>query len=304
MKKYYLILLLFFVTATAHAKNDRAFFWQVSSAKATVYLMGSIHFADKSFYPLRNEIVDIFEKSDALVVELDINNIDYNAYNRLLLEKGVYKDGSTIKDVISEKTWLQLEKRLEQLNISYDDIKSYKPGILVLTLTSMQVMQMGFDPELGIDAYFLNKAVSDFSAKKIIELETLAQQVNLFLNISNGDLLLKESLYSLDESELMMADMVRYWKAGDKEKMNKLLFEDMLNEYPAFSAIYDSLIYQRNQQMVSKIDDMLTARVQDESQTKLQRQQSYFVVVGSGHLIGEKGIVNALKEKGYEVKRL
>ena len=304
IKKYCLILLLFFVSATGYAENDKAFIWQVNSDRATVYLMGSIHFADKSFYPLRKEIEDVFKKSDTLVVELDINKIDHNDYNRLLLDKGIYKDGSTIKDVISEKTWLQLEKRLEQLNISYDDIKSYKPGILVLTLTAMQVMQMGFDPELGIDAYFLNKVVSDFPAKKIIELETLAQQVNLFLNISNGELLLKESLYSLDGSELMMAEMVRYWKTGDKEKMNKLLFEDMLNEYPAFSVIYDSLIYQRNQQMVSKIDDMLSGRLQGESQGKLQKQQSYFVVVGSGHLIGDKGIVNVLKERGYEVKRL
>ena len=291
MKKYYL-LFLFFVSATVYAENDKAFFWQVNSDRASVYLMGSIHFADKSFYPLRKEIENVFKKSDVLVVELDINNIDHNAYNRLLVEKGIYKDGSTIKDVISEKTWLQLEQRLEQLNISYDDIKNYKPGILVLTLTAMQVMQMGFDPELGIDVYFLNKAVSGFSAKQIIELETLSQQVDLFLNIPNGDLLLKESLYSLDESELMMADMVRYWKAGDEKKMNKLLFEDALNKYPAFTKIYDSLIYQRNHQMVSKIDEML------------KQQGSYFVVVGSGHLIGEKGIVNVLKEKGYDVKRL
>ena len=290
MKKYYL-LFLFFVSATVYAENDKAFFWQVKSDRATVYLMGSIHFADKSFYPLRKEIEDVFKKSDVLVVELDINNIDHNAYNRLLVEKGIYKDGSTIKDVISEKTWLQLEQRLEQLNISYDDIKNYKPGILVLTLSAMQVMQMGFDPELGIDVYFLNKAVSGFSAKQIIELETLSQQVDLFLNIPNGDLLLKESLYSLDESELMMADMVRYWKAGDEKKMNKLLFEDALNKYPAFTKIYDSLIYQRNHQMVSKIDEML------------KQQGSYFVVVGSGHVIGEKGIVNVLKEKGYEVER-
>ena len=291
MKKYYL-LFLFFVSATVYAENDKAFFWQVNSDRSTVYLMGSIHFADKSFYPLRKEIEDVFKKSDVLVVELDINNIDHNAYNRLLVEKGIYKDGSTIKDAISEKTWLQLEQRLEQLNISYDDIKNYKPGILVLTLSAMQVMQMGFDPELGIDVYFLNKAVSGFSAKQIIELETLSQQVDLFLNIPNGDLLLKESLYSLDESELMMADMVRYWKAGDEKKMNKLLFEDVLNKYPAFTKIYDSLIYQRNHQMVSKIDEML------------KQQGSYFVVVGSGHLIGEKGIVNVLKEKGYKIKRL
>ena len=290
MKKYYL-LFLFFVSATVYAENDKAFFWQVNSGKATVYLMGSIHFANKSFYPLRKEIEDVFKKSETLVVELDINKIDHNAYNRMLVEKGIYKDGVTIKDVISEKTWLQLEQRLAQLNLSYDDIKSYKPGILVLTLTAMQVMQMGFDPGLGIDAYFLNKATSDVPAKKIIELETLEQQVNLFLDVSNGELLLKESLYSLDESESMMAEMVRYWKAGDEKKMNKLLFEDVLNEYPAFSAIYDSLIYQRNDQMLSKIDDML------------KRQGNYFVVVGSGHLIGEKGIVNALREKGYEVKR-
>ena len=290
MKKYYL-LFLFFVSATVYAENDKAFFWQVNSGNATVYLMGSIHFADKSFYPLRKEIEDVFKKSETLVVELDINKIDHNAYNRLLVEKGIYKDGVTIKDVISEKTWLQLEQRLAQLNLSYDDIKSYKPGILVLTLTAMQVMQMGFDPGLGIDAYFLNKATSDAPAKKIIELETLEQQVNLFLDVSNGELLLKESLYSLDESESMMAEMVRYWKAGDEKKMNKLLFDDVLNEYPAFSAIYDSLIYQRNDQMLSKIDDML------------KRQGNYFVVVGSGHLIGEKGIVNALREKGYDVKR-
>ena len=282
---------MFFASATVYAENDKAFFWQVDSAKATVYLMGSIHFADKSFYPLRKEIEDVFKKSDTLVVELDINKIDHHAYNRLLVEKGIYKDGSTIKDAISEETWVQLEQRLEQLKISYHDIKSYKPGILVLTLTAMQVMQMGFDPGLGIDAHFLNKAASDVPAKKVIELETLEQQVNLFLNIPNGNLLLKESLYSLDESELMMADMVRYWKTGDTEKMNKLLFEDVLNEYPAFTKIYDSLIYQRNQQMVSKIDEML------------KRQGNYFVVVGSGHLIGEKGIVNALKEKGYEVER-
>ena len=291
MKKYYL-LFLFFISAAAHAENDKAFFWQVTSDKATVYLMGSIHFADKSFYPLRKEIEDVFKQSETLVVELDTNKIDHNAYSQLLVEKGIYKDGSTIKDVISEKTWLQLEQRLQQLNISYEDIKSYKPGILVLTLTAMQVMQMGFDPELGIDAYFLNKATSDVSVKKIIELETLEQQVNLFLDVSNGELLLKESLYSLDESESMMGEMVRYWKAGDEKKMIKLLFEDVLTEHPAFSAIYDSLIYQRNDQMVSKIDDML------------KQQGNYFVVVGTGHMIGKKGIVNVLREKGYEVKRL
>ena len=291
MKKYYL-LLLFFIFTAAHAENDRAFFWQVTAGETSVYLMGSIHFADKSFYPLRKDIVDAFDQSETLVVELDVNKIDPNAYNRILLERGIYKDGSTIKDAVAEETWKQLQLQLQQLKISYDDIKNYKPGMLVLTLTAIQVMQMGLDPELGIDVYFLNKAVSDKPLKKIVELETLEQQMNLFLNIPDGELLLKESLYSMDEAEPMMTDMVRYWKNGDQDGMIKLIFEDALNDYPAFSEIYDSLFYDRNRKMVAKIERMLK-----------QQQGSHFLVVGSGHLIGDRGIVNALKEKGYKVVR-
>jgi uncharacterized protein len=305
--KLSLLVLSFFVFACAHAANDKAFFWEVRSDqdpsnKAVVYLMGSIHFADKSFYPLRPEIEDAFARSQYLVVELDINKTDHQAYAQSLSQRGVYKDGTTIKDIISNETWLQLRQHLRQLNIDYEGVKNYKPGILVLTLSAAQVMQMGFDAQLGIDVYFLAKASQSGQLnpeslkygqpKIILELETLEQQLNLFLNIPNGDLLLKESLYSLDEAELLMADVVRYWKQGDEKQMNKLLFEDALNDYPAFSEIYDSLFYDRNKKMTIKIEKMLK-----------QKQGCYFVVVGSGHLIGEKGIVNTLRKNGYVVTR-
>ena len=291
MKKRLIFILSLFVLTAVHAENDKAFVWEVSSESNTVYLMGSIHVADNSFYPLRKEIEDAFNRSSHLVVELDVNKIDHDAYNQILLEKGSYKNGKTIEDVLSEETWLQLRQSLKKLNINYDAVKNYKPGILVLTLSAIQVIQMGFDPALGIDVYFLQKATQQ-SEKKVVELETLQQQLDLFIDMPDGDLLLKESLYSLDESESLMADMVRYWKRGDEVKMNKLLFEDALDEYPAFGEIYDELFYERNRQMTIKIDEML------------EQEGDYFVVVGTGHLIGEKGIVNALKEKGYKVKRL
>ena len=283
---YYLFSSLF-VFSDVSAENDRAFFWQVTSEQATVYLMGSIHFADKSFYPLRPAIEKAFQRSDALVVELDITRTDDGVYNQLLAQRGMYKNGDTIKDVLSEETWRQLRQRLRHLNVPYDSVKNYKPGVMVLTLSAIQVMQMGFDPALGIDVYFLSKA----GQKKIIELESLEQQLNLFLDIPNGELLLKESLYSLDEADLMMAEMVRYWKTGDEKKMSKLLFEDALNDYPAFNEIYHRLFYDRNASMTQKIKAML------------KQPGNYFVVVGSGHLIGERGVVNALREKGYDVER-
>jgi len=288
-----LLILNLFVFANAQAANDRAFFWRVTpsgdvATPSTVYLMGSIHFADKNFYPLRPVIEQAFKSADALVVELDINRADQQSYSQLLTQRGIYKDGGTIKGALSEETWRQLRQRLRQLDVPYDAVKNYKPGVLVLTLSAVQVMKLGFDPELGIDAYFLSKA----GQKKIIELESLAQQLDLFLDIPNGELLLKESLYSLDEADVLMAEMVRYWKSGDEVEMNKLLFEDALNDYPAFSEIYDRLFYDRNGGMTVRIKKMLA------------QPGRYFVVVGSGHLIGDRGIVNALRESGYDVERL
>ncbi len=295
MLRLLLFILSLVVFSSAQAVNDKAFIWQVTSDNSVVYLTGSIHFADKSFYPLRQEIEDAFDRSKYLVVELNVNQMDHDAYDQLVSQKGMYKEGKTIKDVISHETWLQLKQRLQQLDVDYDNVKKLKPGILVLTLSAIHAMHMGLDPQLGIDVHFLQKAMQQ-PKKQIIELETLEQQISLFLNVGDGELLLKESLHSLDEAEELMDDMVRYWKRGDESQMNKLLFEDAIDLYPTFTEIYDRLFYQRNQQMAAKIDVML--------KQKSAEKTYYFVVVGSGHLLGKEGIVNVLQEKGYEIKRL
>ena len=289
------LLFIFLSVSNVNAANDKAFFWKVSSEKATVYLLGSIHFADTSFYPLRSEINNAFENSQTLVVELDVTGVTAERYNKLLATSGTYKNGASIEDDLSTETLSALHERLKLLGIEYASVKQLKPGVLVLTLTSVQLMQLGLDPALGIDLHFLNMIESAAESKEVVELESIEQQFNLFLDIADGDLLLKETLHSMEESEEMMADIIRYWKAGDEAAMNNLLFEDTLKEYPAFETIYESLFYERNHQMTKKIDLML-------SRPK-KTGNSYFVVVGSGHLIGEKGIVNALKKKGYQVER-
>mgnify|MGYP002713214354 CR=1 FL=1 len=299
MRKW-LLILYFFFCSDAVAENDRAFFWQVTSGaaaseRAVVYLMGSIHFADQSFYPLRAEIEQAFEHSDYLAVELDVNALDTGEYKRIISRKGVYPEGKSIKDAVSDDTWKQLRARLKQLNVPYEAVQQYRPGVLVLTMTAVQVMQMGFDPQLGIDVHFLNKAALS-PAKQVIELESLQQQLDLFIDIPDGELLLKESLYSMNEAESMMGDMVTFWKQGDVAAMNKLLFEEALDDYPSFASIYDDLFYGRNRKMAANIETMLK-----QGQTT---GASYFVVVGTGHLVGDEGIVKLLKDKGYTVKRL
>ncbi len=291
MRKLFYILPVFLLLVTSvQAVNDRALFWQVQSGSAIVYLLGSIHFADESFYPLREEIERAFRSSDHLVVEINIDEEKAERYRELIRLKGSYRGDATIRDEISEETYRQLDYRLNQLGMSLDMVHKQKPGVLVLTLTAVQVMKMGFMPGLGIDAHFLRGAAN--TNKNIIELETVDEQLDVFLNITDGDLLLREALFSLHEAEMLMMDMTLCWKKGDEACLEGILFEDALTRYPSFVNIYDILFFSRNEDMANDIRAFLDSK------------GTYFVVIGAGHLVGEKGIPGLLREAGYKVRRL
>ena len=272
------------------ASEDKTLFWRVDSDQATVYLLGSIHFANESFYPLRKEIEQAFDVSDALVVEVDINSTEsMQRFQYLMQTEGYYSGNETLKDHLSEKTYQQLQAYLKEAGIPASLVEKQKPGIVVLTLASIQAQQSGLKPEQGIDLHFLNKIKND---KKILALETMDEQLRIFLDIEDADLLLQDSFYSLEMLEEEMQALINAWKQGDEKAMYKLLFEDLLNENSAIISLYESLYFQRNIKMTASIKKYL------------KQKGIYFVVVGAGHLLGDKGIVRLLENAGYRVNRL
>ena len=287
--KLFALLAFLSLATSVQAANDRALFWQVQSDTATVYLLGSIHYADESFYPLREAIERAFFASDHLVVEINIDEAKAARYRELIRDKGSFQGEKTIRDEISSETYRQLELRLDRLGLPMQMVHKQKPGVMVLTLTAVQVMDLGFMPDLGIDAYFIRGASQ--ANKNIIELETVDEQLDVFLNITDGDLLLREALLSLHEAESMMMDMMICWKRGDEACLEGILFEDALSNYPSFVSIYDILFFRRNEDMASDI------------KTFLGSEGTYFVVIGAGHLVGDKGIPSLLKDAGYQVRR-
>jgi uncharacterized protein YbaP (TraB family) len=73
--------------------------------------------------------------------------------------------------------------------------------------------------------------------------------------------------------------------------MNKVLFKPFTNT-PQLEPILSRVYYDRNSRMVSKIKEMLT------------KEQSVFIVVGAGHLVGEKGIIKMLQRDNYSIRQL
>jgi uncharacterized protein YbaP (TraB family) len=66
------------------------FLWKVSDDDSHVWILGSIHFADSSFYPLSPEISNAFDESEELAVEINIADDSVAAtVTKNSLEKGM-----------------------------------------------------------------------------------------------------------------------------------------------------------------------------------------------------------------------
>jgi uncharacterized protein YbaP (TraB family) len=264
--------------------------WQVKSNTATVYLFGSIHVADKSIYPLDPQIEQAFNDSDVLVVEVDETQADQVKLNNLMQTKGFYPMPDTVESHVNKETFKLLQDFLHKTGIPYAAVARMRPGIIAITLTVARLQQLGYSPELGIDRYFMKKARS--AGKPIQQLETATDQLKLLLSFSNEDLLLKHTIISLNEMKDVFGEIVTAWKTGNTKKIEQLMLNDPISEYPEFESLMDRLFDQRNKTMTNGIVKLLKA------------EKTCFVVVGAGHMVSDKGIVSLLEKRGYSVKRM
>ena len=285
-----LLIVLWFVCVPASAAEDRASFWKVSSEQTSVYLLGSIHFANASFYPLRDVILEAFDDADRMSVEVVLDETAPQEYTSLLDRYGRYPRGETLRDHVSESTYQRLRTFLEDSGMPATSMDSLRPGIIVMQLASMMMMQNGYTPEYGIDMRLMARARA--SGKPIDALETIEQQIRLIAGLPHHDMVLAETLDQLDEAASIIDEMERAWKVGDEAAMLALLITDPEGQYAGFEDVNEILLYQRNRGMLEKISGYLKG---DEQR---------FIVVGAAHLIGTEGLIELLDEAGYEIERL
>jgi len=296
MKKFFLFLCVsFLISRLGYSENylnenNNNFLWEVKSAVNKVYILGSIHLGKKEFYPLDVKIEESFKKSDFLVVEVNLNDIDPVIIQNMVFEKGFYPVGEILKDHLSGKTYQLAAEKFQKLGLDIEFFNDSKPWFIAMNITTMELMRLGYNPEYGIDKYFLEKAKNN---KKILGFETFEFQLGLFDSFSEKqqELFLLSTLAEVDLISHEMDKMLYLWKNGDAEKM-ELMLSKPLKVYPEIKNIYDKLIYDRNEKMANKIDGFL----KDDA--------IYFIVVGAAHLVGEKGIISILEKKGYSVIQL
>jgi len=282
-----LLTLLFVNTPYAETKKGKSFIWSFESGNNTIYLLGSIHVLNKESYPLPEEVEKMYDCCRKIMFETDLDSMNDISVQGKMLRRGMYPTGQSLSGNISAETYEMLRKKLEASGLSILPFDQFRPWMVALTLAGSEMLRLGFDPELGVDRRFFSRAKQD--SKALIFLETNEFQINLFAGLgrTRQEALLKQILVEIKIIESMFADMVNAWKNGNAEKLDSIMNES----FREFPDLHERLITRRNRRWVANILN------------HARQKGDLLVVVGAAHLVGEKSVVDLLRQKGYEVKQ-
>ena len=304
-----LVLILSVVTigctsTDAHIKQNRnsakpiliehpeRFFWEIKGATGSVYVLGTIHVADKRFYPLEKNVLQAFDNADRLVSE--IGGMDSLKAFTEEMQTAVIKNMNTDP----QKNLLHLLSE-EELTFLYETVGDdtvhqlalFNPWILNTILVQLLMNKTGLNADDGIDMYLMQRAKD----KKITALDTAQQQIAALSYGTFDDQLaiLKDTIQALQNIDQSMEEMhtIRdLYLSNNRKELSALLVELLLDVPTSFSkekaqAYIDALLTDRNRMWAQKFDEYLRAG------------GTTFVFAGAAHFLGESSVFEIMRQK-------
>lgn len=274
--------------------------WEVTDEDSNkLYLMGSIHVGTEEMVPLADPIEDAFASSDALAVECDVVafNEDFDMQTEIAMKYGIYLDGTTVRDHLSEDVYNRAKQLLQEREMyadAYDYMKVHQWSSLV---QSVAIADAGLSADYGVDMYLLNKARE--VNKPIYEVESVEAQMQMMDGFSSA---LQEWMLELNLDVALLAEELKLtmdaWKKGDVEFLSATEVEEESGE--PLTQEQEALLAEYNQEMLTDRNKLMA----DKAEEYIESGEVIFFTVGAGHMGGEDGVAALMEDKGYTVKRI
>ena len=281
----WLLALSLLGSLSAHAASP---VWAVRGAHNTVYLAGSIHMLPADDAVLPPGFARSYADSARLVMELDLGKFDAMEAMAWMMDHGALPAGSNLRGVLGDQRYGRVSAAAAGLGLPMAALDSLAPWVVGIEIADLAYEHEGYDPDQGVEEQLVRRAVKD--GKPTAGLETMPEELSSLIELSSADQIrmLDQTVDELKDIKSEMREVTVAWRHGDAARLAALL----ASEYNAFPSLYKPLVSDRNKRWLPQVEELLKAN--DNS----------LVVVGALHLVGQGGLLELLRKRGYAITQL
>ena len=285
MKRILTLLALSLLCLTSNAQ----LVWKISGngIKKPSYILGTHHGCPFTYCDSIPGLMKVFDKVDNIIGEINMIEFDQMSPERMQKMQAMMMmpaDTSLLslfnkEETVKVNSWL-----IKELGANLEMLSMMNPMTIMVTVQNKVMMEV--IPDVAdmttIDKYM--QTLGQSKGKTIGELETADYQMELLYGNSleeQADALLE--MIDLGNSKELMIQLTDAYKSQNLDTLWEI-FQEQMTGYE-----YDAIVKVRNLNWEKQMKELLP-------------EQTTLFVVGAGHLPGEYGMINLLREAGYKVK--
>lgn len=255
--------------------------WKIEKEgmKHPSYLFGTMHLIEKQYFYFPETLEKIIKKSDLLVMEIAGVSNQAEAMKYLVLKEGTFFDYFSAAQTDTILNWAKVKMGLDE-SMFRTTFSKFKPFVVVQTATQMQFMGKTESYEMTFENLANKYKI------KIAGLETIADQMNIFDNLSKSQQA-EMVMSGIRDEEKTLATTLKMQQMYARQRIDSL-YSYIHSEGGVLAEEQNAFLDQRNRNWIPKIKEMAS-------------NGKAFIAVGAGHLGGENGVIRLLEKEGYKL---
>ena len=316
MKKKLLIILMLFIglftiTACGSKKEKEKevitpLLYEVTKEGSSnkMYILGTMHIGNLKNTEFAEYVTKAFNESHYVAAETDNEDSESEEDYIEQINRMIYPENDSIKNHMSLESYNKLMEFVDE-NGLMDDF-GFNNDIIKLEYYARMLIQVVIEKtnlttDDGIDNYFINKAKKE--GKTFMEVESSDSQEDVLASLPDKyyERQIIEAIDDMDTQVKEAESLFETWKKGNEEEIWKddgsTIKEEDKSKYSEeeikiAEEFDEKILYSRNITITDKFEEFFN------------NNYDMFFTVGQDHVVGPKGIVSYLRQRGYTVTKV
>ncbi|MBK9271192.1 MAG: TraB/GumN family protein [Saprospiraceae bacterium] len=262
--------------------------WKIhgKDLKEPSYLFGTIHMIPASDFFMPKGTEECFQKTKTLFMELDLSEAGDFENMMPIMDKIFMDNDTTLADLLSPEEYMLVSEHMEGMGLPMMFFERMKPMFLsAMASPEMNPANLQSGEIKSYEIVF--NELAQQQKKRVKGLETVDFQLSLFDQIPYKvqAKMLVDAFKATGNDAQDLSRMVEIYKSQNLNLLQTAIENDEEGMRPYMSVLLNN----RNQSWIPVMQQNMS-------------EGSCFFAVGAGHLAGEQGVIQLLRNLNYQVE--